>query len=64
MVEQLQYALENRVTIERAIGMLMARHDLDAVAAFHRLRGDARTTRRKVAVVAREIVEGTRRRRR
>jgi GAF domain-containing protein len=59
VVEQLQYALENRVTIERAIGMLMARHDLDAVAAFHLLRGDARTSRRKVALVAREIVEGT-----
>ena len=43
VVEQLQYALENRVTIERAIGMLMARHDVDAVAAFHRLRGNART---------------------
>ena len=41
VVEQLQYALENRVTIERAIGMLMARHDLDAVAAFHLLRNDA-----------------------
>ena len=58
VVEQLQYALENRVTIERAIGMLMARHDLDTVAAFHRLRNAARTSRRKVADVAREIVEG------
>ena len=58
VVEQLQYALENRVTIERAIGMLMARHQLDAVAAFHLLRNDARTSRRKVALVAREIVEG------
>jgi GAF domain-containing protein len=60
VVEQLQYALDNRVTIERAIGMLMARHTIDAVAAFHRLRGEARTNRRKVAEVAREIVEGRR----
>jgi GAF domain-containing protein len=58
VVEQLQYALDNRVTIERAIGMLMARHDVDAVAAFHRLRQNARSARRKVADVAREIVEG------
>jgi GAF domain-containing protein len=58
VVEQLQYALENRVTIERAIGMLMARHDLDAVAAFHLLRAEARKSRRKVALIAREIVEG------
>jgi GAF domain-containing protein len=57
VVEQLQYALENRVTIERAIGMLMARHDLDAVTAFHRLRQHARSSRRQVAVVAREIVD-------
>jgi GAF domain-containing protein len=58
VVDQLQYALSNRVTIERAIGMLMARHGLDAVAAFHRLRREARTTRRKAADVAREILEG------
>jgi GAF domain-containing protein len=58
VVEQLQYALDNRVTIERAIGMLMARHDIDAVAAFHRLRHNARSARRRVADVAREIVEG------
>jgi AmiR/NasT family two-component response regulator len=38
----------------------MARHSLDAVAAFHRLRREARTHRRKVAEVAREIVEGRR----
>lgn len=38
--------------------MLMARHDQDAVAAFHRLRQAARTARRKVADLAREIVEG------
>jgi GAF domain-containing protein len=59
VVEQLQYALDNRVTIERAIGMLMARHDVDAVAAFHHLRSASRTARRKVADVAREIVQGT-----
>jgi GAF domain-containing protein len=58
IVDQLQYALENRVAIERAIGMLMARHDLDAVAAFARLRRSARSSRRTVAVLAREILDG------
>ena len=58
IVDQLQYALENRVVIERAIGMLMARHDLDAVAAFARLRRAARSTRRTVAVLAKDILEG------
>lgn len=58
IVEQLQYALESRVAIERAIGMLMARHDLDAVAAFERLRRAARSSRRTVAVLARETLDG------
>src|SRR5689334_20583602 len=49
IVDQLQYALENRVAIERAIGMLMARHDLDAVTAFARLRRAARSSRQTVA---------------
>jgi GAF domain-containing protein len=59
IVDQLQYALENRVVIERAIGMLMARHDLDAVAAFARLRRAARSSRRTVAVLSRDILDGT-----
>jgi GAF domain-containing protein len=58
VVEQLQYALENRVVIERAIGMLMARDDIDAVTAFARLRRTARSSRRTVAVLARDILEG------
>jgi GAF domain-containing protein len=58
IVEQLQYALENRIAIERAIGMLMARHDLDAVAAFARLRRAARSSRQTVAVLAREVLDG------
>lgn len=58
IVDQLQYALENRVGIERAIGMLMARHDVDAVTAFSRLRRAARSSRQTVAVLAREILDG------
>lgn len=57
---QLQYALDYRVVIERAIGFLMATHRLDAVAAFHLLRKQARDARRRVADLAAEILaEGT-----
>ncbi|WP_217711652.1 GAF and ANTAR domain-containing protein [Actinomadura sp. NAK00032] len=57
---QLQYALDYRVVIERAIGFLMATHRLDAVSAFDRLRKQARDSRRRVADLAAEILrEGT-----
>src|SRR5262249_19670886 len=44
-VEQLEHALAHRVTIDRAVGMLMARERLDAVSAFERLRSLSRSTR-------------------
>lgn len=56
IVDQLSQALESRVTIERAVGVLMAREQLDPVRAFDRLRRAARTDRRKVAEVARELL--------
>jgi AmiR/NasT family two-component response regulator len=55
---QLQYALDYRVVIERAIGYLMATHGEDAVAAFNRLRRRARDGRRRVADLAAEILSG------
>ncbi len=55
---QLQYALDYRVAIERAIGYLMATHGVDAVAAFNRLRKQARDSRRRVAELAAEILGG------
>ncbi|QXJ22277.1 GAF and ANTAR domain-containing protein [Actinomadura graeca] len=54
---QLQYALDYRVIIERAIGYLMATHRVDAVSAFNRLRKQARDNRRRVADLAAEILE-------
>jgi GAF domain-containing protein len=60
LVDQLQYALDNRVVIERAIGLMMGRSgDLDAVAAFNRLRRVARTQRRRVAEVAADLLQGS-----
>lgn len=57
-VDQLEGALARRAVIERAKGMLMERHDLDERVAFERLRAQARTTRRRVVDVARDIAEG------
>jgi GAF domain-containing protein len=55
---QLQYALDYRVVIERAVGYLMGTHRLDAVTAFDVLRKQARDSRRRVADVATEILGG------
>jgi GAF domain-containing protein len=58
-VQQLQYALDNRVTIERAIGVIMGRrNNLDAVSAFGELRQRARNQRRRVGDVAADILAG------
>jgi GAF domain-containing protein len=59
VADQLQYALDYRVVIERAVGYLMGTHRLDAVTAFDVLRRRARDSRRRVADVASEILDGT-----
>ncbi|MFZ1996678.1 MAG: GAF and ANTAR domain-containing protein [Solirubrobacteraceae bacterium] len=56
LVEQLQHALNHRVTIERAVGVTMARQNLGPVDAFNHLRYAARSNGRKVADVAAELV--------
>jgi GAF domain-containing protein len=58
LADQLQYALDYRVVIERAVGFLMGRHQLDPVTAFDVLRRQARDSRRRVAEVASEILGG------
>lgn len=59
LTEQLQHALDSRVVVEQAKGMLAARLGLDVNEAFERLRGHARATRQRVRDVARAVVEGT-----
>jgi GAF domain-containing protein len=59
VADQLQYALDYRVVIERAVGYLMGTHRLDAVTAFDALRKQARDSRRRVADVAAEVLDGT-----
>jgi GAF domain-containing protein len=60
LVDQLRRALESRVPIERAVGLLMERHGEDAVAAFNRLRRTARSQRRRVVEVATETLSARR----
>jgi GAF domain-containing protein len=54
---QLQYALDYRVVIERGVGYLMARDNVDAVIAFNRLRRAARSTQTKIGDVATHLLE-------
>jgi hypothetical protein len=56
IVDQLQFALDSRVVIERAIGLLMGRGGLDNLAAFQELRKNARSSRRRVLTVAEELL--------
>jgi AmiR/NasT family two-component response regulator len=56
-VAQLQHALDSRVAIDRAIGMLAERFDLLIPDAFELLRSAARDSRREVRALAEEITE-------
>lgn len=56
LAEQLNYALDYRVPIERGIGYLMARDAIDHAEAFTRLRAAARSSRRKIGQVAEELL--------
>ena len=56
-VEQLQYALDYRIVIERGVGYLMASQQVDAVTAFNRLRTASRNTRTKIGQVAQTLLE-------
>jgi GAF domain-containing protein len=58
LIAQLQGALDSRVLVEQAKGVLMERKDLDAQAAFDLLRRLARTSSRRLADVARDVIAG------
>ena len=53
---QLQYALDYRVVIERAVGYLMAQDAVDSTVAFNRLRRVARSSRTKIGDVAEQLL--------
>jgi GAF domain-containing protein len=56
LADQLQHALANRVVIDRAVGVIMGRDRVGAVDAFNKLRKTARSSGRKVADVAGELL--------
>ena len=58
LADQLQAALEHRWLIEQAKGVIMGREELDAQAAFERLRRAARSSTRRLADVARDVTAG------
>jgi AmiR/NasT family two-component response regulator len=58
ITEQLQYALDHRVIVEQAKGMIMERERVDQRAAFELLRQNARSNRERVIDVARRVVSG------
>ncbi|WP_235186023.1 GAF and ANTAR domain-containing protein [Microbacterium oleivorans] len=53
---QLQQALDSRVVIEQAKGVLAHTHNIDMDEAFQRLREQARRSQRRLSDVARDIV--------
>jgi GAF domain-containing protein len=56
---QLQSALDSRVAIERAAGIVAGRFGLDIDAAFDRIRRHARDERRRLSDLAQDIVVGS-----
>lgn len=56
--KQLQFALDHRILIEQAKGMLMARTGVDAEDAFEQMRRAARASRRTTAEIAQAVLEG------
>lgn len=54
-VSELQHALESRVVIEQAVGMIAERFELTVADAFELLRRAARDSRRELRAIATEL---------
>jgi GAF domain-containing protein len=57
--EQLNHALNSRIVIEQAKGIVAEREGLSMAEAFSALRGHARANNRRLADVARSVIDGT-----
>ena len=58
LVEQLQHALDSRVLIEQAKGVLAERHHIDPAQAFTLLRTAARNHGQQLTELAAAVVDG------
>ncbi|MGH3711820.1 MAG: ANTAR domain-containing protein [Pseudonocardiaceae bacterium] len=58
LIDQLQSALDSRVLIEQAKGVLAERHGIDPQEAFNRLRNHARSHNQRLAYLAAAGVNG------
>ncbi len=61
--QQLQHALDSRVVIEQAKGILSHVHNIDMDAAFQQLRERARNSQQKLSDVARQVIQDATRQR-
>ncbi|GAB7040371.1 MULTISPECIES: GAF and ANTAR domain-containing protein [Catenuloplanes] len=59
LTEQLQTALNSRVLIEQAKGVVAERHAVDMAQAFTMMRAQARRSNQRLSNLAEAIVEGT-----
>jgi GAF domain-containing protein len=59
LTEQLRAALDSRIAIEQAKGVIAERGGVDMSEAFSRLRAYARSHQRLLAEVAQEVVDGS-----
>lgn len=58
LIDQLNDALQTRIVIEQAKGMVAEREGLDMEKAFSHLRSEARNSNRRLTDVAREVIAG------
>jgi hypothetical protein len=59
LTEQLQSALNSRILIEQAKGVLAERLHLDMAQSFALLRGNARDTNRRLSELALAVIDGS-----
>jgi GAF domain-containing protein len=59
VADQLEHALQSRILIEQAKGIIAERVGCDMTQAFDRLRGYARATQMRLSAVAAQVVDGS-----